>query len=339
MVPIPFKETVFINFLLGAILFSIPSCTHDPVGIENLDTICFDTQVLPILQSSCGKPGCHDGSSEGGFDASNYGTILQSVTPGDPRGSSLYQIITRINGDNMMPPEGPLTLTQRTIIEVWIAQGAHNVICVNDTSHGGGGTGGNDSICFVQKILPLFISNCAMASCHDGLSQGAEDNLYALNTYATIRAHVTPYNAAGSAVYRAVNGQAEEFMPPPPKSPLTAAQKELMKKWINDGALNSDCPDANCDTIGNIGFTAQVIPIIDNYCISCHNSSVTSGGVNLNGYAQVKVYAETIRNGTPVLVGTIRQIAGFKAMPPSIKLDNCTIRKIELWINQGRVNN
>jgi len=53
----------------------------------------------------------------------------------------------------------------------------------------------------------------------------------------------------------------------------------------------------------------------------------------------VKLYAETLRNGTPVLTGTIRQLAGFKAMPPSTRLDECSIRKVELWIQQGISNN
>jgi len=319
--------------ILSTLLFS---CTHDPVNLEGLDPVCFDTQVLPILQTSCGMAGCHDGSA-GGFMPTDYQSVMQSVTPGNPRGSGLYQVITAINSENMMPPNGPLTQEQRSIIEIWIAQGAENIIC--DPGNGGGGGGSADSICFAQNILPLFISNCAMASCHDGLSQGDEDNLYALNSYASIRQHVVPFNPSSSAVYRAVNGGSEEFMPPPPKSPLTAAQKELMRKWIADGALNSDCPNANCDTTGTIGFAAQIKPIIDNYCVSCHNSTVTSGGVNLNGYAQVKLYAETLRSGTSLLTGTMRQSAGFKAMPPSTKLDNCSIRKIELWINQGRLNN
>jgi cytochrome c5 len=278
--------------------------------------------------------GCHDGSVEG-FQVTDYQSVISYVKPGDPRGSTLYKVITDINSENFMPPDGPLTLEQRSIIQVWIAQGAEEINC---NSGPGGGGDGSDSVCFVQNILPLFISNCAMASCHDGLSQG-EENLYALNSYSSIRAHVVPFDPSESDVYQAVNGSGEEFMPPPPKSPLTAVQKELMHKWIADGALNSDCPDANCDTTGIIDFSAQVKPIIDNYCVSCHNSSVTSGGVNLNGYAQIKQYAETLRNGTPVLTGTMRQLTGFKAMPPSTKLDNCSIRKIELWIDQGMLNN
>jgi hypothetical protein len=321
------------------VLLLAPSCTHEPSGIEEMDTICFESQVMPILQTSCGMTGCHgSGSAQEGFDVSSYSTIMEAVTPGDPRASNLYKVITNINGEVFMPPDIPLTLEQRTIIQLWILQGATNT-CGNDSIPGGGGIVYYDSICFAQNILPLFISNCAMASCHDGLSQGEEENLFPLNSYATIIPHVQPYSPSGSPVYRAVNGQEEEFMPPPPKSPLTAAQKELMKKWISEGALNSDCPNANCDTTGTISFSSGVKPIIDNYCISCHNATTTNGSVNLNGYAQVKTYAETIRNGVPILVGVTRQQAGFKAMPPFTQLDPCAIRTIELWIDQGRLNN
>jgi hypothetical protein len=341
MTPIHKKNEILTGIVfLSLILISYPSCTHDIVGIEELDTVCFDTQVMPMLQTSCGMSGCHEsGSAAEGFDISSYQTIMQAVSPGDPRGSQLYKVITNINGETIMPPDQPLSKEQRTILEVWIAQGAMETHCSDGSGGGGNGGGGSDSVCFVQNVLPLFLSNCAMASCHDGLSQGEEDNLYALNTYATIRQHVVPFKPSSSAVYQAVNGAEEEFMPPPPKSPLTTAQKELMRKWITDGALNSDCPDANCDTTGTVGFSSRVKPIVDNYCVSCHNSTVTSGGVNLNGYNQVKLYAGTIRNGTPVLVGTIRHLAGFKAMPPSIKIEECSIRKIELWIDQGMIDN
>lgn len=333
---IPLLLLIYILFIVG-IVFT-PSCTHEPVGIEELDTICFESQVFPMLQTSCGMTGCHgNGSAEEGFDVSSYETIMQSVTPGDPRTSTLYRVITDYNGETFMPPDQPLTREQRTIIQLWILQDAKNTTC--GFGPGGGGTVYNDTICFVQNILPLFISSCAMSSCHDGLSQGEEEDLFPLNSYTSIMQHVEPYNPSGSEVYKAVNGQEEDFMPPPPKSPLTTAQKELMRKWIAGGALNSDCPDANCDTTGTMSFNNDVRPIIDNFCISCHNSTVTNGGVNLNGHAQVKTYAESIRNGTPVLIGVTRQLVGFKAMPPFTQLDECSIRKIENWIGQGRLNN
>jgi hypothetical protein len=327
--------------VLIGVLSTLFSCTHDTILIEGIDTVCFESQVMPIMQTSCGIAGCHDGSAEG-FMATDYQSIMQAVTPNDPRGSKLYQVITFISGENMMPPDRPLTTDQRSTIEVWIAQGANHTTCSSDTIPGGTDTitVHKDTVCFNQNILPMFINNCAMDKCHNGSFQGEEDNLYALNSYSTIRAHVIPFNPDASIVYEAVNGFTEEFMPPPPKPALTAVQKNLLRKWITDGALNSDCPNSSCDTNETlIGFTAKVKPIIDNYCISCHNASVLSGGVNLNGYPQVKYYAETVRNNIPLLLGTIRHLTGFKAMPPSYKLDDCSIRKIEMWINQGRLQN
>ncbi len=317
------------------------SCTHEPLFQNENDTICFERDVFPILQTSCGITGCHAaGSGVEGFSVAGYNAILNYVNPGNPKSSSLYNVITNIWGEHMMPPDRPLTLQQRTIIHLWIAQGAENTSCSGGTVANGGDIVENkDTVCFNQHILPIFISNCSMTGCHDGMAQGEDNELYALNSFGTIFPHVAPFNAEESKVYKAINGSGEDLMPPPPKPALNTVQKELIKKWIDQGAVNSNCPAAVCDTSGTIAFAARVKPIIDNYCVSCHNSASLNGGVNLNGYAQIKTYAETLRNGIPLLTGTIRHLAGFKAMPPSTQLDNCSIRKIELWIEQGRLNN
>lgn len=105
------------------------SCTHEPAGIEDLDTVCFDTQILPILQTSCGISGCHDGSGEESR-INDYNSVKDIVVSGDPHGSKLYQVITSINGENLMPPKQPLSKEQRTLIQIWIAQGAQNKICI-----------------------------------------------------------------------------------------------------------------------------------------------------------------------------------------------------------------
>lgn len=128
MKPDCLKIIIPLTWLPWLFLASLPSCTHEPENLEGLDTVCFDTQVLPIIQTSCGIAGCHDGSEEG-FLAADYFSIMESVTPGDARASELYKVITDINGENMMPPDRPLTQEQRNIIQVWIAQGAENSQC------------------------------------------------------------------------------------------------------------------------------------------------------------------------------------------------------------------
>ena len=121
---------VLAGFILCLVPLLLLSCTHDPVGIELIkDTVCFDTQVMPILVGACKT--CHDGSGEG-FSMTNYTDIYDNyVTPYNPRKSKLYQVITAVNGLNMMPPSpnSPVSQENRTIIEVWIAQGAPNKIC------------------------------------------------------------------------------------------------------------------------------------------------------------------------------------------------------------------
>lgn len=120
------KRIVFSLSLLTVLIFVLfnNSCRHDPVGIDKFEAVCFDTQIQPILQSSCGMSGCHGSGGEGGFSPSNYQSIMDIVQPGNAAKSELYQVITSVNGGNMMPPNQPLTKEQRTLIMIWIEQGA-----------------------------------------------------------------------------------------------------------------------------------------------------------------------------------------------------------------------
>ncbi|MBN2350130.1 MAG: hypothetical protein JXJ22_14925 [Bacteroidales bacterium] len=329
--------------LLFFSLFSGSSCTHEVVNFDQLDTVCFENQILPLIQNSCGTVGCHDaGSGAEGFVAANYASILQAVKPGDPKGSKLYNVITDIWGEHFMPPDNPLPISDRNLIQLWIAQGAMETTCDIDTNGGIPGPVTDpfaDSVCFVQDIQPIFQSSCATTDCHDALSH-QED--YNLTSYTSIMSSegIDPFNPSGSKIYRVITDtDPDDRMPPPPRSALTADQIASMQKWILEGALNSDCPQKNCDTLSIISFSNQVFPFIQNNCLSCHNSTPANGGVLLNNYANVKAAAETLRNGTPLIVGAIRRLNGFSAMPPDYQVDNCSMRIIELWIEQGKQNN
>jgi mono/diheme cytochrome c family protein len=89
----------------------------------------FQTDVAPMLQRSCGF--CH--GSLGGWDASNYDTVIQSgdhgpaVIPGDVAGSLLAQKLlgTQTVGGSM-PPAGGLSQDLIQLILDWIAGGAPN---------------------------------------------------------------------------------------------------------------------------------------------------------------------------------------------------------------------
>jgi len=86
----------------------------------------------------------------------------------------------------------------------------------------------------------------------------------------------------------------------------------------------------------NMSYLNDVVPILSgNNCITCHNSSLSSGGINLDGYDFTKTQA---LNGK--LYGSINHDAGFMAMPQgTAKMDQCQIDKIKAWIDQGTLNN
>jgi len=105
------------------------SCKHDPQGLDQLDTICYNTMVAPMLVAQCSK--CHGASDPKGdlvIDG-EFNNVIKLVKPGDPWASELYNIVSSPNNPNMMPPNKPLSKNQLTILEVWIAQGAKNTIC------------------------------------------------------------------------------------------------------------------------------------------------------------------------------------------------------------------
>ncbi len=315
--------------LLVLSLFIQSACTHE-ADIENMNEICFDTQVLPIIKTSCGISGCHDGTT-GGFLATDYGSVMLSVKPSDARASTLYRIITDIRSDEMMPPDRPLTQLQRSIIQVWIDQGAYETICTEDTS------GNANEICFVQDILPMLLSSCGTTGCHDAVTH---EEGYIFTNYQTIVSRgITPFNPNNSEVMEVVTETGDDIMPPAPRSPLTSTQIAALREWIRKGAQNTDCPPAVCDTAGIISYTEDIVPVMQLACTGCHNSTLASGGVNLSDYSHVAVQANLQRNSTSVLLGVLKKQVGFSAMPPTYNLDACKIAIIEKWISQGASDN
>jgi hypothetical protein len=121
----PDKISISLSFLIILAAVSwITSCTHN-ADLTGLPEVCFDRDVLPIYTISCAYGGCHDGKGESGRALDNYIDIVSTVVPGNPGASSSYQAIIAKRGENMMPPGQPISLDNRTMIRVWIEQGAH----------------------------------------------------------------------------------------------------------------------------------------------------------------------------------------------------------------------
>lgn len=190
----------------------------------------------------------------------------------------------------------------------------------------------NNGVCFESEILPLFQSNCAKSGCHDAATH-TEDLI--LDSYANImRKDIIPGKADNSKLYRVLFETGKDKMPPVPNADLTAAQKALIGKWINEGAKNTVNCNNTCDS-NQFKYGANISIIINNYCTGCHSGTAASGNIDLSTYNTVKIQAANGR-----LVGAVTHAAGYSAMPKNAnKLSDCQITQIKKWVAAGALNN
>ena len=89
-----------------------------------------------------------------------------------------------------------------------------------------------------------------------------------------------------------------------------------------------------CDT-GAVTYSGKVLSIIQSNCYACHGAGIGLGNVTLEGYANLKTYAD---NGK--LAGVIEHQNGFSPMPQGgAKLPTCDISVIKKWISDGAPEN
>jgi len=96
-----------------------------------------------------------------------------------------------------------------------------------------------------------------------------------------------------------------------------------------------------CDTTSAvITYSADIIPILQSGCgisdNACHNTDNSDSGIGLETYAAVA--AEITPDN--IFLKSIVHDPSVIAMPNGGgKLDECSIMKIESWINHGYLNN
>lgn len=179
---------------------------------------------------------------------------------------------------------------------------------------------------FKNEVLPLITSKCAMPGCHN--SPNGEDGVV-LDSYAQIRKEVRPGSLNNSELWEAITETDPDKMMPPPGYPqLTPAEKELIKKWIQQGAKETDCAGNVCDTAAAPSF-AEANAIIQAQCIGCHAYPNVNGNVQLDSYLGIK---SAVDNNN--LLGALKGV-GSSQMPPSGAMNACNQRKIARWVAAG----
>lgn len=191
---------------------------------------------------------------------------------------------------------------------------------------------------FVNDILPIMQTSCAVSGCHNA---GSATHGVILDSYKNIitTGEVIAGNANLSELYEVLNETGNDMMPPANSGfVLTQTQKDNLKDWINQGAKNIECNPIDtvvesCDSV-NVSFANQVNPLLNQYCINCHSAG-NNTGVDLDSYAGVLVSANS---GS--LFGSINHDTGFDAMPQgSPKWNICDISIVKNWIAEGAQNN
>jgi len=235
-----------------------------------------------------------------------------------------------------------MLLAVAAMISVVVSSCKHEVPtpATDNSGNGGNGGGGNntnpcdsDSVYFAMQILPLFQSNCAMSGCHS--ASNPQDGVNLTSYQAVMNSGVISAGSPGNSdLYEAITEtDPDKIMPPPPRTPLTSQQIQMIQTWIQQGARNLYC-DGGCDTT-NVTWTNTIRPLINLKCVGCHQGASPGGNYDLSTHAGVAAVAA---NGK--LMGAVRHLSGFSAMPKNqAKLPQCDIDKLQIWVNDGAPNN
>lgn len=105
-------------------------------------------------------------------------------------------------------------------------------------------------------------------------------------------------------------------------------------------------PQLTCVSPEMVSFKKDVQPIFDSHCNTggCHSGTSPAGNLNLEAavaYAQLTKkssgYVDTLRPSYSVLYGSMNSTGN--PMPPTGKLDQCTLELVLKWIQQKAKNN
>ena len=237
------NNTKFFSFLLlvSALVFMLSKCKHMPseevlpIGINTnpgnnpgvtppKDTLCFSSDILPLIISTCAKPGCHDATShKEGLNLTNYANIRSAVVLGNPSQSIIYYYAMHGSSKMHNATQSLIKLDTASLNKIakWINTGAINSICNNcDT-----GTA-TSPVKFSTHISPIIKQNCI--GCH------TSGTTTLLNNYTQIQAQV-----ANGLLWCSICQSGTCNPMPQVGAKLDACKVRAIKIWIDAGALNN----------------------------------------------------------------------------------------------------
>ena len=198
-----------------------------------------------------------------------------------------------------------------------------------------GGSCDPDTIYFQNQILPLLVSNCTESGCHNAQDHKEGIVITSYQTLLSTVERVTQNDWGKNKLIKSLQESDLEKRMPQNKPPFTTDQIDMIKKWINQGAVNNACDESfgGCDTLSGATYTAFVQPLLQIKCKGCHSGASPQGGIKMTTYAETKILALDGRLYSSVT-------ASVNWMPKGgAKLDDCKLAKLKKWIDAGALEN
>ena len=313
---------------MGGVISSVfLSCKHETENIYLIDTICFEPQILPIFQTSCALSGCHDGQGESDYIFTDYVHIMEAVTPGDPMNSPAYTSLISASGEEgIMPPDQPLSEQNRTLIRVWIEQGALNESCVQlecDTV---------SVMTYPVHVWPVIELNCT--GCHSGASPSGG---IPLTNYCEVA-----IQSANGKLTGVLRDGTYPLMPP--SGSLPECEIRQIELWVegDQDTLCTQNPDTSDYYNPRACFQRDVLPVLQSSCAisSCHDAISHKEGYIFTDYTNTM---EAVVPGNPSeskLYEVITTSESDEKMPPNPypALSSAAIDSIYNWISYGALD-
>jgi hypothetical protein len=128
------------------------------------DSVCFNTQILPLVMASCAQAGCHNAISRvEGLNLTSYNDIMAMGA------NTLVTYITKTTGKVMPPkPQPRMDTASINLIKRWVKEGAKNRICNQTTCD-------TSNVLYSTHITPIMNTYCQ--GCHNSGNKGGNINL------------------------------------------------------------------------------------------------------------------------------------------------------------------
>ena len=189
---------------------------------------------------------------------------------------------------------------------------------------------------FERDVLPIVTARCL--SCHGGNSMVGLD----LRTAASLfeGSHNGPVLVKGSPedslLYQKISSR---MMPPEAfKRPLTEAEIETIRLWIEGGALSDAQEEIVLSEQQIEKFGREALPVLKTRCVGCHGAGQSMGGLDLRSLASL---LKGSQNGPVIVEGSadasilIRKVAAGAMPPPGTgpRVDEEELERLRRWVD------